>query len=255
MAGIQVNDAASIMTEVTTIFLGDQDDQDDRYVILRADRKEISKCMNNFIVERKALMAVTQKQCDEDFEIEARYIDSDQARVYLAMNTTAWVQSAHNTLDAYNDYDREMLGKMADYVEKCRVIMCSAPFFATQSDETSRKAVFLTREDIVPSRKDEKIEKRRRVEDSDESVKPAKARAMDKSAAYTSDTSNENTSEIQVAPMGVSARNPTRRMLHAVARKREREASLSSLPNQPQTVPKGPAAPTIDQAVAEDYLA
>ena len=123
-----------------------------------------------------------------------------------------------------------MLGKMADYVERCRVNVCSAPFFATQSEETSRKAIFLTREDIVPSRSDEEIEKRKRVEDSDESVKPAKARAMDKTAAYTSDTSNENMSEILVAPVGVSAKNP-RRMLHAVARKREREVSLSALPN------------------------
>ena len=119
---------------------------------------------------------------------------------------------------------------MADYVERCRVNVCSAPFFATQSEETSRKAIFLTREDIVPSRSDEEIEKRKRVEDSDESVKPAKARAMDKTAAYTSDTSNENMSEILVAPVGVSAKNP-RRMLHAVARKREREVSLSALPN------------------------
>ena len=72
----------------------------------------------------------------------------------------------------------------------------SAPFFATQNDETSRISVFLTREDIVPSRTDEEIEKRKRVEDSNESVKPAKTRAMDKTAAYTSDTSNENMSEI-----------------------------------------------------------
>ena len=68
LAGIQVNDAASIMTEVNTIFLGDQDD---RYVALRADRKEILKSMNTFIVERKALMALTQEQRDKDFEVEA----------------------------------------------------------------------------------------------------------------------------------------------------------------------------------------
>ena len=158
MAGIQVNDAASIVTEVTTIFLGGQDD---RYVALRADRKEILKEMDKFIVERKALLALTQEERDEDFENEARLIDSDQARVYVAMNTTAWVQGAHNTLDAFTEYDKEMLRKMADYVERCRLTVCSAPFFATQSDETSRKAVFLTREDIVPSRTDEEVEKRK----------------------------------------------------------------------------------------------
>ena len=149
MAGIQVDDAASIMTEVTTIFLGDQDD---RYVFLRADRKEVSKTMNNFIVKRKALMALTQEERDEDMEVEARFIDSDQARVYLAMNTTAWVRLTHRSLDTHNDYDREMLCKIADYVERCRVIVCSAPFFSTQSDETTRKSVFLTRDEIVPLR-------------------------------------------------------------------------------------------------------
>ena len=99
MAGIKINDTASIVTEVTTIFLGDQDE---RYVALRADRKELSKGMNKFINERKALMALTQQERDEDFKNEARLIDSDQARVYLAINTTAWVQGAHNTLDAFN---------------------------------------------------------------------------------------------------------------------------------------------------------
>ena len=48
MAGIQINEAATIMTEVTTIFQGDQDQ---RYVNLRADRKEISKHMNTFVNE------------------------------------------------------------------------------------------------------------------------------------------------------------------------------------------------------------
>ena len=134
MARIHINDAASIVMEVTTIFLGNQDE---RYVALRTDRKELSKGMNKFILERKTLMALTQEERNEDFENEARLIDSDQARVYLAMNTTAWVQGAHNTLDAFNEYDKEMLGKMADYVERCRLIVCSAPFFATQSDETS----------------------------------------------------------------------------------------------------------------------
>ena len=58
--------------------------------------------MNKFILGRKALMALTQEESDEDFENEVCLIDSDQARVYLAMNTTAWVQGAHSTLDAFN---------------------------------------------------------------------------------------------------------------------------------------------------------
>ena len=203
--------------------------------------------MNKFSVEHRALMAMTQQESEEDFENESRLIDSDQARVYLAMNTTAWVQGAHNTLDAFNQYDKEMLGRMADYVERCSIIVCSAPFFATQNDETSRKAVFLTRDDIVPTRNDEEIEKRKRVEDSDESIMPAKARIMDlKSAAYTSNTLNKNVSERQVAPKGISARHPTG-MRRAMVRKREREASISSLPGHQNLVLGIPAVATINE--------
>ena len=66
MACISIDDAASIMTEVTTIFLGDQDD---RYVTLRVDSKELSKAMNRFVLERRALMALTQEERDEDMEV------------------------------------------------------------------------------------------------------------------------------------------------------------------------------------------
>ena len=91
--------------------------------------------------------------------------------------------------------------------------------------------MFLTREETVLSRNDNEIEKRKRVEDSDESLKPSKARTMDKLTAYTSDTSNENTSEINVAPVGVLARQ--KRTIQAVTSRKtwEREASLLALPN------------------------
>ena len=79
--------------------------------------------MNKFILERKALKAMTQEERDEDFDNKARMLDSDQARVYLAMNTTLWVRGAHGALDAFNTYDKEMLGKIADYVERCRLIV------------------------------------------------------------------------------------------------------------------------------------
>ena len=96
------------MTEVTTIF---QDNQEERYVNLRVNRKAISIAMNKFVKERWALTAKTQEDRDEDFEIQGQEMDSDQARAYLAMNTTSWVQGAHSTLDPYNQYDRAMLGE------------------------------------------------------------------------------------------------------------------------------------------------
>ena len=136
MAGIQINETASIFTEVTTIF---QDNQDERYVHLRADCKELSKHVNNFVSERKIQMAMTQEDIDADFEIGARQLDSDQARVYLAMNAAAWVRGAHATLDPFNQYDNAMLGKMADYIERITIIVGSCSFFATPDDATNRK--------------------------------------------------------------------------------------------------------------------
>ena len=85
---------------------------------------------------------------------------------------------------------------MADYVERINLIVGSAPFFATPDYDTNRKAVFLTRDDIVPTRSDEDMEKRKRLEDSAESVMPAKTRTLDqKCPLYSSDTSTKNVSE------------------------------------------------------------
>ena len=66
--------------------------------------------------------------------------------------------------------------------------------------------------------------KRERV-DSDESLKLSKARAVDKSAAYTSDTSNENTSEMNVAPVGVLARQ--RKTIQAVVSRKAQDRAAS----------------------------
>ena len=89
-------------------------------------------------------------------------MDSDQARVYLAMNTADWVRSAHATLDSFNQYDNTMLGKMANYVERIKLIIGSEPFFAPPSDETNRQAIFPLRDKIVPTRNLQDIEKRKR---------------------------------------------------------------------------------------------
>ena len=88
-------------------------------------------------------------------------------------------------MDVYNDYDRDMLGRVADYVDRCRTI--NSAFFTTLNDKRIRNSVILARDEIVPSRTDVEIKKRKRI-DSDESHRPSKMRAMDKSTAYTSDT-------------------------------------------------------------------
>ena len=170
MAFISINDTAYIVTEVTTIFNGNLDK---RCNALRADRKELSNAVTKFVVKRVALLAMKPEEHDEDMEVEARFIDVDKERVFLAMNVNAWVRSAQETLDVYNDYDRDMLGRVADYVERFIVITSSAAFFTTLNDKRRRNPIILTRDDIVPSRTDEEIEKRKRVEDSDESLRPS----------------------------------------------------------------------------------
>ena len=80
---------------------------------------------------------MTPEEREEDMEVEARFIDVDQERVYLAMNINAWVRSAHDALDVFNDCDRDMLGRIADYVERCRVITSSAPFFTALTTKQS----------------------------------------------------------------------------------------------------------------------
>ena len=66
------------MTELTTIFNGDQEE---RYVMLRTMRKEISVTVNKFIKDQKALRAMTPEEIEADIEIEAVQGDNDQARL------------------------------------------------------------------------------------------------------------------------------------------------------------------------------
>ena len=172
-------------------------------------------------------MAMTQAKINADFEIGGRQLDSNQARVYLAMNTAAWVRGAHVTLDPFNQYDKTMLGKMADYIERITIIVGSCPFFATPDDNMNRKAIFPSRDDIVLTRSEQDMEKRKREEDSDESFLQPKMRTVDQNAPMmTSDTSTKNVSERIVVP-GCNHATGIRR-----ARSKEREAltSVSSLP-------------------------
>ena len=157
MVGIQIGDAASIMTEITTIFNGDQDD---RYVTLRSIRKEISVTVNNFLKTRKALMAMTLEEIEADVEIEGVQGDNDQSRLYVVLNTVEWVKTVHGCLDSYNQFDNAMLGKMADYVEKIGLLIGAEHFFSPPSEEVQRKAIFPTRDEIVLVRSESDIVKR-----------------------------------------------------------------------------------------------
>ena len=115
---IMVNDGASIITEATTIFNGDTEE---RFINLRTIRKDISKAITTFINNRKVALTFTPEQCAEDMEAEWKLIDVDQERAILVMNINAWNRTAQQTLDVYNDYDRDMLESVAKYVERCRV--------------------------------------------------------------------------------------------------------------------------------------
>ena len=211
MAFINIADA-SFVTNAKTIFNGNLEEW---YVNLRLVRKDISRAVTDFVNNRKELLVLTPKETADNME-EERFIDVDQEQVFLVMNVNSWVRTAQETLDIYNNYDRDMLGRVADYVDRCRIIVNSQPFFTTINDERRRNSVFLTMDEIVPSRSDEKIEKRKRVKDSNKSHQESKQRAMDKSTAFTSDSLNECMSEINVARMvGIMAKNnPMKREDH-----------------------------------------
>ena len=60
---------------------------------LQAIRKDLSKAVTKFVVERKALMAMNPEELSDDMEVEERLINVDQERVFLAMNVNAWVHT------------------------------------------------------------------------------------------------------------------------------------------------------------------
>ena len=157
MAGIHIGDSASIMTEQTTIFNGDQEE---RYVVLRGIRKEISASVNVFGEKRTALLAMTPAQIAADVEIEAEQGDNDQSRVYIVMNIVGWVKTAQGCLDCHNHFDNAMLGRIADYVEKIKLVLGVEDYFSPLGEDDAAKSVFPTRDQIVMVRINSDAEKR-----------------------------------------------------------------------------------------------
>ena len=198
MAGIQIGDSASIMTEMTSIFNGDQEE---RYVILRGIRKEISASVNTFLTKRTALLAKTPAEIAADVEIEAEQGDNDQSRTYIVMNTVGWVKTAHGCLDCYNHFDNAMLGRIANYMEMIALLLGAEQFFSTPSEDDALKSVFPTRDQIVMVRINSDADKRERSEESDDSFMPptAKRALPPQEWMMTSDSSTENIPEQLVA--------------------------------------------------------
>ena len=157
--------------------------------------------MNNFLKTRKALLAMTPEEIKADVKIEGVQGDNDQSRLYVVLNTAEWVKTAHGCLDSYNQFDNAMLGKMADYVKKIKLLIGAEQFFSPPSDEVRRKAIFPTRDEIILVRIDSDVGKREREEESDDSfLPPAAVRGLPQERMITSDTSTENVPEQLVAP-------------------------------------------------------
>ena len=196
MAGIQIGDSASIMTDMTSIFNGDQEE---RYIVLRGIRKEILASVNVFLTKRTALLAKTPAEIAADIEIEAEQGDNDQSRVYIGMNTVGWVKTAHGCLDAHNHFDNTMLGRIADYVEKIALILGAENYFAPLSAEDALKAQFPNRDQIVMVRINSIADKRERSDESDDdSYMPPKAMRVflpPQEQMMTSDSSTENVTD------------------------------------------------------------
>ena len=212
MAGIQIGETASIMTEQTSIFNGDQEQ---RYVVLRGVRKEISAYVNSFLAKRKLLLSKTPEEKAADFEIDAEMGDNDHARVCIALNAVEWIETAQGSLDPHNQYDNGMLTRIADYVEKVALIMGAEPYFTPLSEADAARARFPTRDQIVLVRLHALTEKRERLEESnDESFAPPTAiRAFPpQDNALTSDSSTENIAEQVVNPSSRQGRGVNRKL-------------------------------------------
>ena len=122
-----------------------------------------------------------------------------------------------------------MLGKMADYIERIKLIIGAEPFFAPPNDEQNRRAMFPTRDEIILKRTESDMEKRKREEDSDESfLPPAAVRSVAQADLMTSDTSTENVPEHLVAPGNFAI--PSAVIRRHRSRQRASTISVSSLP-------------------------
>ena len=124
-----------------------------RFVDLRATRKDLSKAFDTFILRQRNCAAAvptavfTASEEEINFELEFEMIDTDMDRVFYAMNLNNWIHGVHDVLDPNNDFDREMVGNMASYVNKH---FATNSFFGPPSQERQEKSILMSREEILP---------------------------------------------------------------------------------------------------------
>ena len=198
-APIIVADNASAVTDATIIFNGRMDKC---FVDLRAQRKDISKAITTFVNGQRELAALPAIR-RLDFDVADQLDDCDHNRKDLIANLNNWVDAAHAKLDMNNHFDKSMIENIAGYVDRASLVIGGAPFFWDQLPETLERCRLYTRDAIVPCSSQDTLGKRKvQLDDSDLTLqgRPPNSRALDASAAVTSDESTvENVPEVQCA--------------------------------------------------------
>ena len=125
-APLVVADNASAITDAMAIFNGRMNE---RFVDLRAMRKDISKAITAFLNGQRELAALPALKRLE-FDVADQIDDCDQQRKDLIANLNNWVDAAHAKLDMNNHFDKSMIENIARYVERASLAIGGAPFFS-----------------------------------------------------------------------------------------------------------------------------
>ena len=199
-----VADSASIVTGATRIFNGSEDE---RFVNLRTQHKEILKAITLFVNEHREIHANPGEQW-KDMEVAERIDDVNTNQNFLIGNIN-WIKLAQDSLDPFNHFDRGMLESDVGYVKRAR-IQVTANYLRPR-----RKCTIKAKDDFLPRSGADLADKRKRHGDSDDShqAQNNKQRALDGSV-FTSDLSSADLSEVTTSN-GTILPAPLKRLLPA----------------------------------------
>ena len=143
-------DTFSTGSGATTIF---DSNQEPRFVELRELRQQITQSINHFVVERRAASVIPKDQREADqlsLDVFEELQDIDMKRSLVVLNVKNWIRHAHTLLDANNVFDRTMLRKMSNYVERVRRHLTNNPFLVEFSVDATRECVLPSLEEVLP---------------------------------------------------------------------------------------------------------
>ena len=199
-----------MVTDATTIFNGCDEE---RFIALRAQRKEITKAITSFVNKHRAIRDIPREQW-EDMAVGEQLDDVDANRKFLIGNINNSIKLAQDTQDPFYHFDRGMLESVVGYVERARIQVAACFFFCETTEEVKLRCTIKAKDNILPRSCANLIDKRKCHDDSDDSHKPQhqKQRALDGSTAFTSYFSSADLSGVATSN-GTVLPAPLKRML------------------------------------------